>query len=395
LHRFTAIVALAFALVARGAEKVDFQRDIRPLLSDKCFACHGPDDKTRMAGLRLDTHEGAARVLAPGDLSQSRLYQRVSAGKPALRMPPPGAGELTQPQVALIRRWIEEGAKWATHWAYVPPRRPPLPQIKQAKWTRNAIDYFIAARLEREGMSPSPPADKITLLRRVTFDLTGLPPTPAEIDSFLADKSPDAYEKRVDQLLASPRYGERMAMQWLDLARYADTHGYHIDSHRDMWPWREWVIGAFNRNLPYDQFTIEQLAGDLLPKPAREQKVATGFNRNHMINFEGGAIPDEYQNEYLVDRVEVTSTVWLGTTMGCARCHDHKYDPIRQKEFYQFSAFFNTIPKKDLDGRANNAKPFLPLPTAVQKAQLEEMVTNIKTREKTLTAPELKKQQEA
>ena len=220
-------------------------------------------------------------------------------------------------------------------------------------------------------MKPSPQADKTTLLRRLSFDLTGLPPTAAELDAFLSDSSPDAYEKQADRLLGSPRYGERMAMQWLDLSRYADTHGYHIDSHRDMWHWRDWVIGAFNRNLPFDQFTTQQLAGDLLPDPTPEQKLATGFNRNHMINFEGGAIAEEYQTEYVVDRVETTSAVWMAMTMGCARCHDHKYDPIRQKDFYRFFAFFNTIPEKGLDGTMGNAQPMIQLPSAAQAARTE------------------------
>jgi hypothetical protein len=394
LQRFAVLAAFAIAASAQAAETIDFQRDIRPVLSDKCFACHGPDDKTRLAGLRLDTPEGAARVLVPGDPAASRLFQRITAEKRAARMPPPGAGDLTDTETAALRRWIEQGAKWATHWAYVPPQWPEPPLVKQTAWPRNPIDRFLLARLEREGLTPAPPADKTTLLRRATLDLTGLPPTPAEIDSFLADKSPGAYEKRVDQLLASPRYGERMAAQWLDLARYADTHGYHIDSHRDMWPWRDWVIAAFNRNLPYDRFTIEQLAGDLLPDATRDQKIATGFNRNHMINFEGGAIPEEYQNEYVVDRVEVTSTVWLGTTMGCARCHDHKYDPIKQKEFYQFAAFFNTVPEKGLDGRAGNAEPYLPLPDPVQERQLDEIGTALKAREDRLESPQVAGMQE-
>ena len=256
--------------------------------------------------------------------------------------------------------------------------------MQNAAWPRNPIDNFVLARLEREGLKPSPEADKATLLRRVSFDLTGLPPTPAEVDAFLADKSPDAYEKRVDRLLHSPHYGERMAMQWLDLARYADTHGYHIDSHRDMWHWRDWVIDAFNRNMPYDQFTIEQLAGDLLPNATLEQKIATGFNRNHMINFEGGAIPEEYQVEYVVDRVETTATTWMGLTLGCARCHDHKYDPIKQKDFYRFFAFFNTIPEKGLDGRKGNAKPFVQIPSVEQAAEIAEVTQTLETTEKIL-----------
>jgi hypothetical protein len=280
---------------------------------------------------------------------------------------------LTAQQIELIRRWIDEGAPWEMHWAYVAPQSPPLPKVKDASWVRNPIDNFVLARLEREGLKPSREADKATLLRRVTFDLTGLPPTPAEVGAFLADHSPDAYEKKVDQLLASPHYGEKMAMPWLDLARYSDTHGYHIDSLRDMSHWRDWVIDAYNRDMPYNQFTIEQLAGDLLPNATLEQKIATGFNRNHMINFEGGAIPQEYHVEYVVDRVSTTSTAWLGLTMGCARCHDHKYDPIKQKDFYRFFAFFNTVPERGLDGQKGNAAPLLESPTPEQQRELDDL----------------------
>ncbi len=285
-HRFawfvSAMLLVSLALIntdptsiaqTRSAQKaVDFNRDIRPILSDTCFTCHGPDEQTQQAGLRLDTKEGAFadrggyQVIIPGKAAESRLFQRVSAKEEALRMPPPTADrKLTQQQIELLRRWIDEGARWDTHWAYAPPKRPALPAVKNSAWAKNPIDAFILSRLEREGLKPSPEADKTTLLRRLSFDLTGLPPTAAELDAFLSDSSPDAYEKQVDRLLGSPRYGERMAMQWLDLSRYADTHGYHIDSHRDMWHWRDWVIGAFNRNLPFDQFTTQQLAGDLLP----------------------------------------------------------------------------------------------------------------------------------
>ncbi len=372
---------------------VDFNRDIRPILSDNCFTCHGPDEKQRQARLRFDTKEGAfakAGVIVPGDAAKSRLIERITAQDPARRMPPPESGyRLNDKQIELLRRWIDEGAKWETHWAYIAPKRPELPKVNHTAWPRNPIDYFILARLEREGLKPSPEADKVTLLRRVHLDLTGLPPTLAEIDSFLADPAPDAYERRVDQLLNSPRYGERMAVEWLDLARYADTHGYHIDSHRDMWPWRDWVIKAFNQNKPFDEFTIEQLAGDLLPNATVEQKLASGFNRNHMINFEGGAIPEEYLVEYVVDRVETTAMVWMGLTMGCARCHNHKYDPITQKEFYQFFAFFNTISEKGLDGKTGNAEPLLPLPTEEQKARQDQLQAAIKTLEKALADEEV------
>ncbi|HEV8482953.1 MAG TPA: DUF1553 domain-containing protein [Blastocatellia bacterium] len=373
---------------AQAAKAIDFDRDIRPILSDTCFACHGPDAGQRMAELRFDTKEGAFAkqgVIVPGDSQKSRLIQRITAPTSEMRMPPAYSGRsLTDKQIDLLRRWVDEGARWETHWAYVAPIRPDLPAVKSPAWVRNPIDNFVLARLEREGLKPSSEADKVTLLRRVSFDLTGLPPTPAEIDSFLKDDSPDAYEKRVDQLLSSPRYGERMAMQWLDLARYADTHGYHIDSHRDMWRWRDWVINAFNRNLPFDKFTVEQLAGDLLPDATLEQKIASGFNRNHMINYEGGAIPEEYQVEYVVDRLETTSNVWMATTLGCARCHNHKYDPITQKEFYQFFAFFNTVPEEGLDGRTGNAKPFMPLPSPQQKSRLDELNAGIKAEEEAL-----------
>jgi mono/diheme cytochrome c family protein len=377
------------AAIQSAAMPVDFNRDIRPILSDSCFACHGPDEGQRMAKLRLDTREGALAkqgVIVPGDAAASRLVKRISSKDPNTVMPPPDSGHrLTEQQIELIRRWVNEGAQWSTHWAYQPPVRPEPPKVGNAAWVRNPIDNFILARLEKEGLKPSPEADKTTLLRRVTLDLTGLPPTPAEVDSFLADKSPDAYEKAVDRLLASPHYGERMAMQWLDLARYADTHGYHIDSHRDMWPWRDWLIRSFNQNKPFDQFTVEQLAGDLLPKATTDQKIASGFNRNHMINFEGGAIPEEYQMEYVVDRVEATATTWMAMTMGCARCHTHKYDPISHKEFYQFFAFFNNVPEKGLDGRDGNAAPFLQLPSDDQKAELERVSARIQSLNADLT----------
>ena len=377
-------LAGATSLAARpqeqtGAPPVSFNRDIRPILSNNCFACHGPDATKRETEFHFDTREGAFAedgIIVPGSAAGSMLVKRITNPDPEKRMPPPDSGHvLTAGQIALLRRWIDEGAKWDTHWAYSAPLRPELPDVDKdkAEWVRTPIDRFILARLEREGLKPSPEADKATLLRRVTYDLTGLPPAPADVDAFLADRAPDAYEKRVDALLQSPRYGERMAVPWLDAARYADTHGYHIDSHRVMWPWRDWVIGAFNRNLPFDQFTIEQLAGDLLPGATRDQKLASGFNRNHMVNFEGGAIADEYQVEYVVDRVEATSTAFMGLTMGCARCHSHKFDPISHKEFYQFFAFFNNVPERGLDGQRGNAAPTLLLTTPAQQKLLDEL----------------------
>jgi len=386
----TACVAVIVSLTVQGmraqtsSAPVSFTRDVLPILSNNCFACHGPDEQQRKTRFHFDTREGAFAkrgVIEPGNASESLLIEMVTHPDPKQRMPPLDSGHtLTETQISVLRRWIDGGAKWDAHWAYVPPTRPDPPSTKRPGWTRNPIDQFILARLEREGLQPSPDADKETLLRRVTYDLTGLPPTPAEVDAFLADKAPDAYEKRVDMLLQSPRYGERLAMGWLDAARYADTHGYHIDTPREMWPWRDWVIGAFNRNLPFNQFVIEQLAGDLIPDATRDQKVASGFNRNHMINFEGGAIAEEYQVEYVVDRVEATSSAFMGLTMGCARCHSHKYDPISHKEFYQFFAFFNSVPERGLDGRLGNAAPVLPLPSHDQQARLDELDAAIKTR---------------
>jgi mono/diheme cytochrome c family protein len=313
-----------------GADKrpaIDFARQIRPILSENCFTCHGPDDSQRKAKLRVDTKEGAFKPLRDGTFAivgkepgKSMLLQRIRSHDPDEQMPPPTSNKKISPQQAdLIERWIAEGAAWSEHWAFFTPRRPELPSIKNVAWTRNPIDHFVLARLEAEGLAPAPEADRIRLMRRLTFDLTGLPPTLAEIDAFLADKSADAYEKVVERLLASPHFGERMALDWLDAARYADTHGYHIDSGRDMTRWREWVIDAFNTNMPYDRFIVEQLAGDLLPGATVQQKIASGFNRNHMINFEGGAIPEEYLNAYIVDRVNTTSTVFLGLTVACAQ----------------------------------------------------------------------------
>ncbi len=376
------VLLILFATVLSAAP-VDFLREVRPILSDACFQCHGPDENSRMAKLRLDTRESATPKAAA-------ILARVTESRTARRMPPPHAKvQLTAPQIDTLKRWVEAGAPWQEHWAYLPPQSPTLPGVQLKKWLRNPIDNFVLARLEAEKLSPSPEAAKTTLLRRLSLDLTGLPPTLAELDAFLNDKSPNAYEKQVDRLLASPHYGEKMALHWLDLARYADTHGYHIDSHRDMWPWRDWLISAFNRNMPYDQFTLWQLAGDLLPKPTREQKLASGFNRNHVINYEGGAIPEEYLAEYVIDRVETTGTTWLGLTVGCARCHDHKYDPIQQKDFYRLYAFFNTIDEKGLDGQRGNAAPILKLPTDVQANQEVELTQQIQSLEKTLEDAQL------
>jgi hypothetical protein len=372
---------------------IDFARQIRPILSENCFRCHGPDAEERKARLRLDTREGALgrlrkgrHALVPGKPAEIELIARITAVDSAQRMPPAKTNKhLTAEQIDLLRRWVEQGAKWSEHWAFVVPRRPDLPAVQDRAWPKNPLDGFLLSRLEKEGLKPSAQADRERLIRRVTLDLTGLPPTPAEVDAFLADGSPMAYEKVVDRLLRSPHYGERLAVDWRDAARFADTHGYHIDSGRDMTRWRDWVIEAFNTNMPFDQFTIEQQAGDLLTGASLSQKIASGFNRNHMINFEGGAIPEEYHTAYLVDRVNTTATVWLGLTVACAQCHDHKYDPISQKDFYRLYAFFNNVPENGLDGSRGNAAPVLKTPTREQQATLARLDAQIKETKKELS----------
>ncbi len=362
------------------APAVDFSRQILPILSENCFACHGPDEKKRKAKLRLDTREGATAkrtggaAVVPGKAAESSLIERITTDEPQMRMPPPKTGKTLKPdQIDLLRRWIDQGAPWAVHWSFVPPRRPPLPKVADASWPRNPVDFFILARLEAAGLKPTAEADRARLLRRVTLDLTGLPPTPAEIDAFLADRSPDAYEKVVDRLLESPRYGEHMARYWLDAARYGDTHGLHLDNYREMWPWREWVIRAFNRNEPYDQFLIEQLAGDLLPDASLDQVVASGFNRCHVTTSEGGSIEEEVYVRNVVDRVDTFGTVLLGLSTGCARCHDHKYDPFGQKDYYQLFAFFNSLDETALDGNAARHPPIARVAAGDQAAALERL----------------------
>ncbi len=333
--------------------KVQFNRDIRPILAENCFACHGPDAKQAKGGLRIDHRDSATKPgesgsipIVPGKPAASELVTRILSDDPDERMPPPDSHKsLTDRQKQLLKRWIAEGAEYQAHWGFIAPVRPTLPEVKNKSWPRNDIDRFVLAKLEAEGLAPSPEADRPTLIRRLSFDLTGLPPTPEEVASFVGDASPDAYEKVVDRLLKSPRYGERMAMWWLDGARYADSNGYQADYERFMWPWRDWVIKAFNTDKPFDRFTVEQLAGDLLPNATNDERVATGFNRNHRINTEGGALAEEWHVETVIDRVDTTSAVWLGLTMGCCRCHNHKFDPITQKEFYQFFAFFNNVPE--------------------------------------------------
>jgi hypothetical protein len=417
---FNAMVCSGFVSAAEpDAAKIEFNRDIRPILSDKCFVCHGPDSAKRKAGLRLDHREAAVarrdddQAIVPGDSAQSEVIRRVTSTDADIQMPPPGSNlKLSAAEIQLLKRWIDNGAEFQPHWSFIAPRRTTPPATRQSAAARSPIDSFIRSRLDREGIVAAPEADKPTLIRRASLDLTGLPPDPGGVAEFIADTSPDAYERLIDRLLASPRYGERMAANWLDAARFADTNGYQTDGPRFMWRWRDWVIDAFNRNQPFDEFTIDQLAGDLIesagqtderadtgtgrsdqPSAVSRQQaavrtphsapaastianarlIATGFNRNHRGNAEGGIIPEEFRVEYVVDRVETTGAVWLGLTIGCARCHDHKYDPISQREFYQLFAFFNQVPEPGKYIRNDNSMPYLPAPTAGQLLRLKEL----------------------
>jgi hypothetical protein len=393
-----AIVGIGSAISAVGGvreagTRVDFNRQIRPILSDHCFACHGPDEGKRKAGLRLDREEDAFRklksgqhALVAGKPESSTLVERILTKDPDEIMPPPEHGKpLTVSQIDLLKAWVQQGAAWQQHWSFIAPTVPELPRVKDGKWARNAIDTFVLSRLESEGLQPNPEADPVSLQRRVTLDLTGLPPTVEEVDAFLADKRPDAYERLVDRLMESRHYGERVGQNWLDLARYADTSGYHFDGVRFMWLWRDWVIDAFNADKPFNEFAVEQLAGDLLPNPSVSQRVATGFVRNNMTNDEGGADPDEYLNKYVVDRVNTLGATFLGLTVGCTECHDHKYDPISTKEFYRLYAFFHNVPEKGLDRiRTDNPPPRLPVPTPEQATRFVEADFAVKDAEKTL-----------
>lgn len=386
------LICLAFSFAARAAD-VDFAREIQPILSENCYQCHGPDQAGRKGNLRLDTQEGAFGAGKSGKIAvmagkpaASELVRRITTADADDLMPPPESNKkLTPAQIALLRRWISEGGKWGTHWAFVPPKLPPVPKVKGLK-SGNPIDAFVAAKLAASGKHLSPPADASRLLRRVTLDLTGLPPSPQETAAFEADHSPKAYASVVDRLIDSPRYGERMATDWLDLSRYADTHGFQMDRYRPMWPWRDWVIGAFNKHLPFDQFVLWQLAGDLLPNPTKEQRLATAFNRLHLQNEEGGIVEEEYRVAYNVDRVNTFGTAFLGMTFECSRCHDHKYDPISQKEFYQLFAFFQNI---DESGQTVYFGDIMPVPTMLlstdeQDARLADFQTRIAAKENDL-----------
>jgi hypothetical protein len=382
----TGLIALAGRSPAADSllpKVVEFNRDIRPILADNCYACHGPDKNARKADLRLDNEEGATadrggyRPLVAGKPEQSELYRRVTNPDVKKRMPPAKFGKRPTPrQVELLRQWIAQGGQWQKHWSLIAPRRAELPKVANAAWPCNPIDYFILARLEQEGLEPSPEADKHTLIRRLSFDLTGLPPEPREVDAFLADRSPVAYERLVDRLLASKHYGERMALYWLDVVRYADTGGYHSDNHRDIYLYRDYVIAAFNNNKPFDRFTVEQLAGDLLPGATRADRIASGYNRLLMTTEEGGAQAKEYLAKYAADRVRNTSTIWLGLTLGCTQCHDHKFDPFFTKEFYRFAAFFADL--KEIPVGRQEQTP-LPTPDEIKQFQkLDEQIASVR-----------------
>jgi hypothetical protein len=374
-----------------AAPPVNFVRDVRPILSKHCFACHGPDEAHRKADLRLDVEVSAKGTgakpgaIVAGKPDDSELFQRINSTDDETRMPPPKSGPpLAKEQVDFIKRWIEQGAKWGSHWSFTPPVRPQPPEIRNPKSKiQNPIDNFVLARLEREGLTPSPTADRVTLIRRVSLDLTGLPPTPAEVDAFVADQRPDAYERLVDRLLGSPAYGEGMARMWLDLARFADTKGYEKDLTRTIWRYRDWVIDAFNRDLPFDQFTRDQLAGDLLPDGTLDQRLATAFHRNTMVNDEGGTDDEEFRVNAVKDRIATTMQVWMGLTMQCGNCHSHKYDPITQREYYQFYAFFNQTEDTD----RFDEQPLLAAPTADQRAQLDKLNTELASLREKLRTP--------
>jgi hypothetical protein len=368
---------------------VSYLKEVRPILAQHCFQCHGPDEAARKGKLRLDLKDGTfaerkgRHVVAKGDPDGSLVWERITSEEDDKRMPPEGTTQpLTKKQIATLKAWIEQGARWEDHWSFLPPTKPAVPTVADKAWVRDPLDAFILARLAREGLRPEAEASREAWLRRVSFDLTGLPPTPTEIDEFLKDKSPTAYEKQVDRLLASPRYGERQAQEWLDLARYADTSGYQNDTARSIWKWREWVINAYNQNMPFDRFTIEQLAGDLLPDATLAQKIATGFNRNHPTNSEAGEEEDEYRSAYVIDRVNTTATIFMGLTMACAQCHDHKYDPISQKDFYSFYSFFNNVKERDADFR--NPRPSIPVPNPDQEPRLADLKARIAALQKRL-----------
>lgn len=399
LKIIASVAILALTVCPTHAEdsqqQVDFSRDILPLLSENCFQCHGPDEGTREAGLRLDQRDGILAeadsgvvAVVPESADKSELVKRILSDDPDLLMPPPESGKkLSAADIERIKRWVNTGAKWSVHWAYEKPKPIKLPNPTEAWKHNNPIDLFIHEGLKKSGLPPSAQASKETLIRRATFDLTGLPPTIAELDHFLADDSPNAFEAVLDRVMESPAYAEHMTRIWLDAARYADTHGLHLDNERSIWPYRDWVIDAFQSNMPFDQFTVEQIAGDLLPEPTLQQRVATGFNRCNVTTSEGGSIDDEYYVRYAVDRVETTSTVWLGLTSGCAACHDHKFDPLTQKEFYQMFSYFFSLTERAMDGNNLLPPPVVKVPSEEQtalKTKYQQELTSLDNRIKEL-----------
>jgi hypothetical protein len=359
------IAVLSSAGIAASDDRLQYNRDIRPILVDKCFACHGADSAARQADLRLDQRDIAVErsAIAPGDPKSSELIRRILSSDPDEVMPPPATKKtLSSKEKAALQQWIAQGAEYQPHWSFIPPERPQLPTVKNEQWVRNPIDRFILAQLEAHGLQPAPEADRRTLARRASLDLTGLPPKPDDVEKFVRDPAPNAYEKYIDGLLQSVHWGEHRGRYWLDAARYADTHGIHFDNYREIWAYRDWVIGAFNANMKFDQFTVEQLAGDMLPEATLEQKVASGFNRCHITTNEGGIIDEEYLVLYARDRTETTSLVWMGLTTGCAVCHDHKFDAVSQKEFYELAAFFNNTTQPAKDGNIKDSPPIVVVP---------------------------------
>ncbi len=393
MFRFKLLLSASFAIAmhgwlwsdgAHGEEPLDFNRDIRPILSENCFYCHGQDKNKREGNLRLDDREAAvsAGAIVPNDVMTSELVQRIHSTDPETLMPPPNSNRrLSDEQKKMLSRWIEQGAGYSSHWAFITPQRPLEPEVKRTEWVRNPIDRFVLAELEKRGLSPSPEADRATLIKRLYADLAGLPPTPEEVDAFVEDTDPLAYEKRVDLLMNASTYGERMSLAWLDAARYADSNGFQQDGDTWQWYWRDWVVKALNENLPFDKFTIYQLAGDLLPDARLEQKIASGFNRNHLLNCEGGAIAEEQRFVILFDRIDTTATTWLGLTMACAQCHDHKYDPITMKDYYSLMDCFNRVPESGVpqyfSSRVRVAAPFVEVPTEENKAKIAEWESKI------------------
>ncbi|MDX2152167.1 MAG: DUF1553 domain-containing protein [Bryobacteraceae bacterium] len=392
-QRLSFLIAILAASAIQAAPP-DFAREVRPILSDACFHCHGPDPATRMMGLRLDLKDAAftprktGAPIVPGDAKASLVYQRIAHENPTRRMPPASSHKtLTPKQIATIKAWIDAGAPWKEHWAFVPPSKPKPPAVINAAWPKTPIDRFILAALEKQGLTPAPPADRRTLARRLSLDITGLPPSPQDVEAFVRDLSPNAYEKLIDKFMASPRWGEHRGRYWLDAARYADTHGLHIDNFREMWPYRDWVIRAFNRNQPFHQFTIEQLAGDLLPEPTMDQLIATGFQRCNVTTNEGGVIPEEVAAMYAKDRADTTGAVFLGLTVGCATCHDHKFDPITQKDFYSLTAFYRNTIQDPLDGNISDTPPVIVVPRDEDRPrwqQLSEHETRLIARRETV-----------